>query len=153
MYPCEFSCQNNYIYIFDIVTCSGRVSSLQRIQCIFCSYIYIQLLQFSLSLHVRQRQHGMRSLPDSSTPDQHQTFWHCPVSYCNSTYFGVLLYLANCVFPLTFVTPKYVIVHCIDGEPPNHFILRNAKFYSRQNLLIYSIHSPICSQESFFLHN
>ena len=57
-------------YIFDIRTYLGRVSSpLQRIQRIFCSYMYIPLLQFNLSLHGRQRQHGMRSLPDTSTPD------------------------------------------------------------------------------------
>ena len=30
--------------------------------------------------------------------------------YCKSTNFGVLLYLANCVFSLIFVAPTYVIV-------------------------------------------
>ena len=71
--------------------------------------------------------------------------------YCKSTNFGVLLYLANlanCVFSLIFVAPTYV--NYVDrtlhrwgdakfNSCPNHFILRNAKFYSRQNLLIYSM--------------
>ena len=72
--------------------------------------------------------------------------------YCKSTNFAVLLYLANlanCVFSLIYICPanirdRTLIVHCIDGETPNliatkSLFLRNTKFYSRQNLLIYSI--------------
>ena len=32
------------------------------------------------------------------------------LTYCKSTNFGVLLYLANCVFSLILVASKYVIV-------------------------------------------
>ena len=75
--------------------------------------------------------------------------------YCKSTNFGVLLYLANlanCVSSLIFVAANIYVDRTLHrraaGEtpnlivaklPPNDFILRNAKFYSRQNLLIYSI--------------
>ena len=71
--------------------------------------------------------------------------------YCKSTNFGVLLYLANlanCVISPIFVAANTYVDRCIDGPRRdaknsrqinvNRFILRNAKFYSRQNLLIYS---------------
>ena len=72
--------------------------------------------------------------------------------YCKSTNFGVLLNLANCVSSLIFVATNMYVDRTLHrraaGEtpnliaaklPPNQFILRNAKFYSRQNLLIYSM--------------
>ena len=60
--------------------------------------------------------------------------------------------------------PTYTsIVHCIDGPRRdtkfnsrqinvNRFILRNAKFYSRQNLLIYSIYSTTLFLLSLIIH-
>ena len=58
--------------------------------------------------------------------------------YCKSTNFGVLLYLANCVFSLIFVTAKIYVdrtLHRRAGrrEKPNliaakSLYLRNAKF-------------------------
>ena len=59
--------------------------------------------------------------------------------------------------------PTYTsIVHCIDGPRRdakfnssqinvNRFILRNAKFYSRQNLLIYSNGYPVCFSKELVL--
>ena len=56
--------------------------------------------------------------------------------YCKAINFGVLLYLvnlANCVFSLIFVAPKYV--NYVDRTLHRQ---GDAKFNSRQNLLIYS---------------
>ena len=67
-------------------------------------------------------------------------------SYCKSTNFGVLLYLANCVSSLIFLAANIYVDRTLHRRAAerrqinvNRFILRNAKFYSRQNLLIYSI--------------
>ena len=75
--------------------------------------------------------------------------------YCKSTNFGVLLYFAQFgelrvfanICRLQYIRRSYTAQtggretpNLIAAKlPPNHFILRNAKFYSRQNLLSYSI--------------
>ena len=81
------------------------------------------------------------------------------MTYCKSTNFGVLLYLANlanssCVFSIIFVPPTYVsdvdrtLHRRGDAKFNSHQItlfLRNAKFYRRQNLLIYSMYNQNCA--------
>ena len=77
--------------------------------------------------------------------DRMQSPGRQPTLYCKSTNFGMLLYLANCVFSLIFVAANIYVDRTLRRRAAerrqinvNHYILRNAKFYSRQNLLIYS---------------
>ena len=73
------------------------------------------------------------------------------LTYCKSTNFGVLLYLANlanCVFFANIcranIRDRTLIVHCIDGETPSLIAAKSLYFEKRPilqppNLLIYSI--------------
>ena len=70
--------------------------------------------------------------------------------YCKSTNFGVLLYLANCVFSLIFVAPTYV--NYVDRTLHR---LGDAKFNSRQITLFWEMPNLIATKICWFtvLHN